>query len=125
MFNIVNSEMPCVTFLALYILSFHVLHINSRTSTYWKLSEDGKIEASSVHLASGEFPTPSGETGLDEDEIFNIITSTVRYGTMWSKHENEATCVDCQQTSAVPTLETPSLVKYVATLDILFSSSSN
>jgi hypothetical protein len=113
MFNIVNSEMPCVTFLALYILSFHVLHINSRTSTYWKLSDDGKIEASSVHLAGGEFPSPSGEAGLDEDEIFNIITSTVRYGTMWSKHENEAACVDCQQTSAVPTVETPSLVKYV------------
>jgi len=111
MFNIVNSEMPCVTFLALYILSFHVLHINSRTSTYWKLSEDGKIEPSPGHLSGGDFPGLSGEPGLDEDEVFNIITSTVRFGTMWSKRDNEPTCVDCQQSTSVPQLESSSLVK--------------
>ncbi|CAB3378764.1 Hypothetical predicted protein [Cloeon dipterum] len=95
MFSMASGEMPCVTFLALYILSFHVLHINSRTSTYWRLSEDGKIEPSPVQL-----PGLAGDTGLEEDEVFNIITSTVRFGTMWSKRDDENICSECQQSSA-------------------------
>ncbi|XP_059470213.1 tetratricopeptide repeat protein 17-like [Neocloeon triangulifer] len=107
MFSIVNSEMPCVTFLALYILSFHVLHINSKTSTYWKLTEDGKIEPSPVQL-----PGLAADSAFEEDEVFNIITSTVRLGTMWSKRDEEHICVECpQQSSPAPSVDETNLVK--------------
>lgn len=36
-------DAPYLSCLALYIFSFQIIVINSRTSTIWKLNEDGKI----------------------------------------------------------------------------------
>lgn len=96
------SEVPCVTYMALYILTFHVLQSNSRTSTLWKLNpEDGKIiEASSnfPHLVTTI--RPSTDDIPVDDPIFNIITSTVHYGKTWTKRgvdNNNFYCTDCEK----------------------------
>lgn len=95
------SEVPCLTYMALYILSFHILQSNSRTSTLWKLNaEDGKIIE-----ASHSFPNlvttmrPSADNAPVDDPIFNIITSTVHYGKTWTKRglENNYYCTDCEK----------------------------
>lgn len=87
--------------MALYILSFHILQSNSRTSTLWKLNpEDGKIIE-----ASNKFPNilttirPAADNTAIDDPIFNIITSTVHYGKTWTKRgiENNFYCTDCDR----------------------------
>ncbi|CAH0384003.1 unnamed protein product [Bemisia tabaci] len=76
------NEVPCITFLAVYILSINIIQTNSRSSTLWKLSvEDEKIiEASCASNAA------SSRNSLPfDDPIFNIITSTVHQGQSWTK----------------------------------------
>lgn len=96
--NIIMFESPCITYMALYILSFHILQTNSRTSTFWKLNvEDGKI------TEVNHFPSvaPAVVTSENvEDTIFNIITSTVHYGKSWTKRSSENYCTDCQSVNA-------------------------
>jgi len=88
------SESPCITYMALYILTFHILQTNSRTSTFWKLNvEDGKI------IEVNQFPsvvTSVLPNENNDDPIFNIITSTVHYGKSWTKRSAENYCTDCQ-----------------------------
>ncbi|XP_039296500.1 uncharacterized protein LOC111052074 [Nilaparvata lugens] len=98
------SEIPCLTYMALYILSFHILQSNSRTSTLWKLNaEEGKI------IEASHFPklvTLSAQPEeVEEDPIFNIITSTViHYGKTWTKRSADSSdnlyCTDCENLNA-------------------------
>ena len=91
------SEVPCVTYMALYILSFHILHSNSKTSTLWKLNiEEGKIVGANHFPRIVTLPGMSNEHVTDSDQIFNIITSTVHYGKTWTKKSVENYCTDCQ-----------------------------
>lgn len=93
-----HGEMPYVTIFAFYVLSFHVLSTNSRTSTLWKLNSDENkiVEASPFHqvvtlpggISEGQFVT-------EDDPIFNIITSTVHFGSSWTKQSVEYYCTDC------------------------------
>jgi hypothetical protein len=85
-------DVAFVSFLSLYILSFHIIHTNSRTSTLWKLNmEEGKI------IEGGSLSQVLSAQEVIDDPIFNIITSTVHYGKSWTKrsHENNY-CTDCQ-----------------------------
>lgn len=90
----IMGESPCITYMALYILTFHILQTNSRTSTFWKLNvEDGKI------IEVNKFPsivTSVLPNDNIDDPIFNIITSTVHYGKAWTKRSAENYCTDCQ-----------------------------
>lgn len=88
------GESPCITYMALYILTFHILQTNSRTSTFWKLNvEDGKITEVN-HFPSIVTSTLPNDNG--DDPIFNIITSTVHFGKSWTKRSAENYCTDCQ-----------------------------
>lgn len=92
-----SDNTPYITILAYYILSFHILSINSRTSTLWKLnSEESKIvEVSPFHQVV-TLPGGLSEGHLIEDDpVFNIITSTVHFGQFWSKQGLEYYCTDC------------------------------
>lgn len=87
------TEVPCLTYMALYILSFHVIQSNSRTSTLWKLNaEEGKI------VEGGPFPkvVTIPEPQTTDDPVFNIITSTIHYGESWTKRSMESLSPDCQ-----------------------------
>ncbi|XP_046391209.1 tetratricopeptide repeat protein 17-like [Ischnura elegans] len=95
------GDVPCITYMALYILSFHILQSNSRTSTYWKLNpEEGKIVEASQFPKIVTLPGINDEQPtIDDDPIFNIITSTVHFGTAWTKRSVEYYCTDCQSVS--------------------------
>ncbi|KAL0268990.1 UNVERIFIED_CONTAM: hypothetical protein PYX00_010745 [Menopon gallinae] len=87
------TEVPCLTYMALYILSFHVIQSNSRTSTLWKLNaEEGKI------VEGGPFPkvVTIPEPQTTDDPVFSIITSTIHYGESWTKRSVESLSPDCQ-----------------------------
>lgn len=91
------SEVPCVTYMALYILSFHILQSNSRTSNLWKLNtEEGKIVEASHFPRIVTLPGISNEHITDSDQIFSIITSTIHYGKTWTKQSMEYYCTECQ-----------------------------
>ncbi|XP_055371247.1 uncharacterized protein LOC129605488 [Condylostylus longicornis] len=81
-----------VVYLAIVTLLWQIPITNSRTSTLWKLNENGKItgyadEGKDVLLSH------TMEKKLKEDDIFNIITSTVvTYGNSWSKQSIEKNC---------------------------------
>ncbi|KAK6618478.1 hypothetical protein RUM43_013671 [Polyplax serrata] len=89
------TDVPCLTYMALYILSFHVLQVNSRTSTHWKLNtEEGKIVEGRSHqkvVTLSELPTT-------DDPIFNIIVSTIHYGKSWTKRSVGSLNADCDPT---------------------------
>lgn len=92
------GESPCITYMALYILTFHILQTNSRTSTFWKLNvEDGKITEVN-HFPSIVTSTLPNDNG--DDPIFNIITSTVHFGKSWTKRSAENYCTDCQSANS-------------------------
>ncbi|GFG29591.1 hypothetical protein Cfor_01048 [Coptotermes formosanus] len=82
--------------MALYILSFHILQSNSRTSNLWKLNTEGKIVEASHFPRIVTLPGISNEHVTDSDQIFDIITSTIHYGKTWTKQSMEYYCTECQ-----------------------------
>ncbi|RZF45748.1 hypothetical protein LSTR_LSTR012679 [Laodelphax striatellus] len=96
------SEIPCLTYMALYILSFHILQSNSRTSTLWKLNaEDGKIIEASHFPKLVTLSSSAQQEEIEDDPIFNIITSTViHYGKTWTKRSADSSdnlyCTNCE-----------------------------
>ncbi|EEB12306.1 conserved hypothetical protein [Pediculus humanus corporis] len=89
------TDVPCLTYMALYILTFHILQVNSRTSTHWKLnSEEGKIVEGKSH--SKVVTLPSLPT--TDDPVFNIIVSTIHYGKSWTKRSVETFNSGCHST---------------------------
>ncbi|XP_047111478.1 uncharacterized protein LOC124788289 [Schistocerca piceifrons] len=98
------NDVPCLTYMALYILSFHVLQSNSRTSTLWKLNaEEGKIMEASHFPGIVTLPDVNSDSRIaDSDRIFNIITSTIHFGKSWTKQSMEYYCTDCQGMNYAP-----------------------
>lgn len=89
------TDVPYLTYMAVYVLSFHVLQSNSRTSTLWKLNpEEGKIVEGKL---VGTVVQPSETT---EDPVFSIITSTIHYGKSWVKRSEDTFSENCQVTCA-------------------------
>ena len=88
-------DMPCASYLALYVVSMHILSTNSRTSTHhWKLNvAEDKVQA--APLAS---PDEAGEhllDGIPVDPMLSILTNKVTLNGEW-KLDGEATChEDC------------------------------
>jgi len=84
------TDVPYITYMAVYVLSFHILQSNSRTSTVWKLNaEEGKITGGLTQ-----------EPLLPEPDVFNIITSTIRHGQTWIKKSSEVYNENCQASCA-------------------------
>lgn len=88
------SDVPCITYMALYILSLHVIQTNTRASTGWRLDlEEGKIVQTTV------YPNAFGPQST-EDLIFDIITSTVHVGNTWTKTAPGGLCTECHSTNS-------------------------
>ncbi|KAJ1527102.1 hypothetical protein ONE63_008639 [Megalurothrips usitatus] len=84
------SEGPCLTYMALYILSLHVIQSNSRASTGWRLDlEEGKIVQTTI------YPNAFGPQST-EDFILDIISSTVHVGNTWTKTAAGSVCKGCE-----------------------------
>ncbi|KAK3927930.1 Tetratricopeptide repeat protein 17 [Frankliniella fusca] len=87
------SDVPCITYMALYILSLHVIQSNSRASTGWRLDpEEGKIVQTTI------YPNAFGPQST-EDLIFDIISSTVHVGNTWTKTAAGSLCKECHLTN--------------------------
>ncbi|XP_028030402.1 uncharacterized protein LOC114243201 [Bombyx mandarina] len=85
-------DLPYLSCLVLYIFSFQVIVINSRTSNIWKLNLEEDLIVDGKTLSQDDTEKPLSE----EDTVFNIITSTVYYGNTWTKHGFDMFCTDCQ-----------------------------
>jgi len=67
------ADLPSVSYLALYIVSVHLVNTNSRTSTHWKLNRDsGKVEDVVAMAASGD-----RGSGIADDALLNLLASRV------------------------------------------------
>lgn len=101
-----TGEIPYVTIITVYVLTFNVISTNSRTSTLWKLNveEDKIVEASPFHqvvTVPGGGVHDGGQFVTEDDPIFNIITSTVHFGHSWTKQSGmDYYCSDCQHVTA-------------------------
>ena len=63
-----SQDLPCVSFMALYIISMHVMNSNSKTSTHWKLNLDaGKVQSAAV----------ADDSLTDGDPLMSILTNKV------------------------------------------------
>jgi len=68
------SDLPSVSYLALYIVSVHLVNSNSRTSTHWKLNiESGKVEDVVAMAASGD----DLGSGITDDPLLSLLASRV------------------------------------------------
>lgn len=78
-----------------YVLCLQIFSINSRTSTLWKLNSDRtKIIEGHSNDDDAEFKTIP-QYVVQQDPLFNIITSTEHYGTTWVKQNADSFCSDC------------------------------
>ncbi|XP_074655454.1 uncharacterized protein LOC141909025 [Tubulanus polymorphus] len=82
-------DLPCMSYMALYIISMHVIHSNSRTSTHWKLSDGRVVQAMPPdstqdhhhhhHMAADQSLLRDEETGVgsetDPDPLLGILTT--------------------------------------------------
>jgi len=67
------ADLPSVSYLALYIVSVHLVNTNSRTSTHWKLNLDsGKVEDVVAMAASGD-PV----SAVADDPLLSLLASRV------------------------------------------------
>lgn len=81
----------------LYLFSLEVISTNSKTSL-WKLNaENTKIikESALRHLSGFSNDFKERPYVIDDDPVFNIITSTVRFGQSWIKKGIEYYCIEC------------------------------
>ena len=83
------SEVPCSGYMALYIISMHIINTNSRTSTHWKLDVgSGKVQAA----------VAAGGEGLEgdsvEDPLLAILTNKVSTENGEWRLEPEPVCTE-------------------------------
>lgn len=99
--NAKMTDVPCITYMALYILSLHVIQSNTRASTGWRLDlDEGRIVQTTVYT-SGYGPQAT------EDLIYDIITSTVHVGNTWTKTAPSGSlCKECHKTNTSTTTVT-------------------
>ena len=73
-----SCDPPCMPYMALYIISMHLIHTNSRSSTHWKLNlQSGKVQtvAAGGRVAVGG--TARHTDDLADYHLFSILTSKV------------------------------------------------
>ena len=71
-----SCDPPCMPYMALYIISMHLIHTNSRSSTHWKLNlQSGKVQ---TVAAGGRVGGTARHTeDLADYHLFSILTSKV------------------------------------------------
>jgi hypothetical protein len=86
-------DLPSVSYLALYVVSIHVLDTSSRTSTHWRLNSDtGKVEVAAL-AADGDANSPT--VGFPNDPLLNMLTSRVSLANgEWRLEAEPPSCYD-------------------------------
>ncbi|ELU08379.1 hypothetical protein CAPTEDRAFT_64341, partial [Capitella teleta] len=90
------SDLPCGSYLALYIVSMHIINTNSRTSTHWKLNSDaGKVQSATALVADGE----NTRDPMNDDHLMSLLTNKIPLDNGQWKLEESLTCVgtSCQK----------------------------
>ncbi len=91
-------DLPCVSYMALYIISLHIIQSNSRTSTHhWRLNvEEGKVQA-----AVADSSLDSGLPGfgdVPDDPLLSLLTNKVALETGgWQLLADSSCKEDCNK----------------------------
>ena len=113
-------DVSSVSYLALYIVSVHVLDTNSRTSTHWRLNADtGKVEIAAL---AADSDANSAIVAFPNDPMLSMLASRVSLANgEWKLEADPPSCYDScsshEKPSAQPTDNksvTRSVVKYVS-----------
>lgn len=88
-----------MSYMAMYIISVHIVNSNSRSSVganHWKLSiEEGKV----LQADDGNLARKS--VNADDDTLFRILTNKRIEDGQWLV-DNEHECMNCQEMEQVP-----------------------
>lgn len=93
------TDFSSVSYMALYIVSVHLVNTNSRTSTHWKLNRDsGKVEDVVAMAASGD-PV----AGLADDPLLSLLASRVATPEgEWKLEANSPAChASCRSSASL------------------------
>ena len=85
-------DLPCMSYMAMYIISVHILNSNSKSSVgadHWKLNlDEGKV-------LQAENEKTAGSSDSHDDHLFSILTSTRFENGEW-RVDSQIECVHCQ-----------------------------
>ena len=80
-------DLPCLTYMALYVVSASVVSTNTRSATHWKLQqEDGVVLVRPVVTNDDPVKVAS------EDPVFSILAKKYGFGELIEK---EGECTAC------------------------------
>ena len=90
-------DLPCMSYMAVYIISVHIVNSNSRSSVganHWRLNiEDGKIQH--------ETESPAGNSeSLGNDRMFSILTNKKIENGQWLV-DGHTECMTCKEPEKV------------------------
>ncbi|XP_013385892.1 tetratricopeptide repeat protein 17 [Lingula anatina] len=104
------TDVPCATYMALYIVSMHIINSNSRTSSHWRLNfDEGKV-------VTDEKPQDNGLRKPDEDLMLNILTTArVSKDGEWVLEMEQGHCADCKAEIENPSTDTPTKSTSIST----------
>lgn len=86
-------DLPCMSYMAMYIISVHIVHSNSRSSVganHWRLNiEEGKVlQADDDRMA--------GIGGPEDDPMFRILTNKRQEDGQWLV-DSHSECLSCRE----------------------------
>ncbi|KAK6176015.1 hypothetical protein SNE40_014383 [Patella caerulea] len=83
-----TCDMPCISYMALYIISMHIVNTNSRSSNHhWRLNQhDGKIVQAREE---------STETEKEDEDVMNILTNKVILNGEWKVEKKNIYKTSC------------------------------
>ncbi|CAH1775249.1 unnamed protein product [Owenia fusiformis] len=92
-----TCDMPSMSYMALYIVSMHILNTNSRTSTHWKLNiEAGKVQSVTSTVADSELDDHQNSENNSDDRIFDILTNKKIIHGKWTIEGEDNECMQCE-----------------------------
>lgn len=95
-----SCDLPCMSYMALYIVSMHIIQSNSRTSTHhWRLNvEEGKVQAA---VADSSLNTGlPGYGDVPDDPLLSILTNKVTSESgEWQLSADSSCKEDCKKKS--------------------------
>jgi len=97
-------DLSSVSYLALYIVSVHVLDTNSRTSTHWRLNADtGKVEVAAL---AADSDANSAIVAFPNDPMLNMLTNRVSLANgEWKLEAEPPSCYDSCSNHEKPTTQ--------------------
>lgn len=88
-----TCDLPCMSYMAMYIISLHIVHSNSRSSVganHWRLNiEEGKV-------LQAEDDQLTGNQGPEDDPMFKILTNKRQEDGQWLVDSHKE-CSHCHE----------------------------